>query len=98
METVTRIKIGPLTIPVEFHECLMDGETQLHGQMDWLEYKIKLSNHNPDIYQFVTLWHEVLHALENVYGIRLSERQVEALATLIVQVLQDNEQLRVPPG
>lgn len=92
------IKVGPLVIPVVEYDKLMDGETQLHGQMNWLEYQIRLSSHNPDIYKFLTLWHEVIHALNDTHGISLREKQVEALATGIVQILQDNESMRTPPA
>lgn len=92
-----QVKIGPLLIPVVEYDILMDGETQLHGQMNWMDYQIQLSNHNPEIYKFLTLWHEVLHALNDTHGINLREKQVEVLATGIVQILQDNESMRIPP-
>ena len=92
-----QIKVGPLLIPVVEYDLLMEGEVQLHGQMNWIDFEIKLSNHNPPIYKFITLWHEVLHALNDTHGIKLQERQIATMATGIVQILQDNENMRVPP-
>ena len=41
----------------------------------------------------VTVWHEIIHAIEYTKEIKLSEEDVEKFAEAIVQVLRDNPQL-----
>lgn len=43
---------------------------------------------------FVTLWHEVLHAIDDLVGAGLGEEEVDRLASGIAQVLLQNPGLQ----
>lgn len=89
------IKVGPVRYPVVKVDDLKDDEgTPLHGQASDADCEIRLSNRSSFDQLRVTMWHEVLHCFEGVYGLKLSEKQIELLAPLIVQCLDDNPTLR----
>jgi hemolysin activation/secretion protein len=43
---------------------------------------------------FVTLWHEMLHAIDDVAGTGLSEDKINRLAPILAGVLIDNGYVR----
>jgi len=92
-----KMKIGPVTYPVKLEENLMSGENgrMLHGEARHVKPEIALNKGNtPEIAQ-LTLWHEVLHCFEAVYGdLELTEASVNRLSAYIVMALKDNPELR----
>lgn len=79
--TFSSIKVGPITYaiaPITEPGCL--------GYLNERETRIEV--HRPDDY--LTIFHEALHAVDALYGIGLKERQVRALEATIVPLLKDN--------
>jgi hypothetical protein len=90
-----KIKVGPVLYEVLFVEKLRNDEGQeLFGQADHGPSLIRLNTTNTDSQNFLTLWHEVVHCIENVYGVQLSEEGTIQLSTGIALALLDNPVLR----
>jgi hypothetical protein len=88
---VDSIKIGPVRYRVEIVEDLKGEEgEELHGHIEDATRTIRLNTKAPDDGRYVTTWHEIIHALESLYGLILTEQDINILATSITQVLQDN--------
>lgn len=90
----TKVKIGIIDFEVKTVDGLRAADgTWLHGEINWHDFEIRLAgDHTPES-RFVTLWHEVIHGLEELYGFRLKEREVIALGNGIAQVLRDNPKM-----
>lgn len=90
-----RIKIGPLEYPVLIIKDLEGDDGQkLFGEFDQLGQVIRIREDATPDHQYLTLWHEVLHGLDDEYALLLGEQTVATLAMAIVQLLQDNPDLR----
>lgn len=88
------VKVGPIDYQVKEVDGLRSDDGKwLHGDVNWFEFLIRVSTDHTDRSRFVTLWHEVLHVIETQYGFVLTEQQITCLATGIVQVMQDNNNL-----
>ena len=81
-----KLKIGAhtFTVKIEDSGLLEDGS---HGICKYDDNTIAVSSDLSDSQMVKTLWHEILHALNN----ELSEKEVEWLAEGITQVMLDNE-------
>jgi hypothetical protein len=91
----TRIKIGPVVYTEKFIKNLTGSENQpLFGQVRHLPREIELDASLTGVELLLTRWHEALHALEDIYGIVLSEGDISVLAAGIVQVQMDNPCMR----
>jgi hypothetical protein len=92
------VKIGPHTYRVVEIERLQDrgNYRSLCGQIDFRNLTIEIEKGLVGTYKRQTLFHEIIHGVLENAGIRgdHDEQVVDAIATGIVQVLQDNEWLR----
>lgn len=92
------VKIGPHTYTVNEVERLQDGDgvKTLYGQIKCAQQVIEVEKRLVGSYKRQTVWHEILHGILENAGIREDhdEQMIDALATGIVQVLQDNAWLR----
>lgn len=91
-----QIRVGPVIYPVIVENNLMGSDGRmLHGEARHIRPEIALNAGNtPDVQQ-LTLWHEVLHCFEAVYGeIGFDEVTVNRLSAYIVMALRDNPTLR----
>lgn len=78
---------------IEHQKNLHDGGCELYGQIHYLPEKIYL---NPDAsmaMQKATLLHELLHGLDEMYGIDLKEKQVEKLGNALYMLIKDNPKM-----
>ena len=90
-----QIKVGPVIYKETFKKNLRGDEGQrLFGQVQHLPREIELDASLAGVELLLTRWHEVLHALEDLYGVILSESEVSLLSTGIVQILLDNDFMR----
>ncbi len=98
----TSLKIGPYDYTIETIDNLNDKVGQLFGQHDPETNTIRINGSitNEQI-KAETLWHEILHAIWNVFHIgsyRIGEDAEEFvvanLATGTMMVLRDNPELR----
>ncbi len=98
MRIPNTIKIGPYIyeIKIESEAFLSDDKVQiLCGQCDLGGQTIRIIQQHPDqMYQ--TLWHEVLHGINDFMGTNLDEETVERLAHGLVMVLLDNGMVKRP--
>ena len=85
------IQIGPIRYEIDTAANLNgDDEEGLFGVCDYELQIIHLeSNMRPDR-AAVAKWHEVLHAIDDVYCAGIGERGVGILATAICQLFRDN--------
>lgn len=91
-----RVTVGPHVFRVVARDgaFIAEGGTDLlQGEINHLTGEIRLSVAYPERL-FCTLWHEVLHACDDLAGAEISEEQVNRLANVIAMVLMDNEALR----
>ncbi len=72
---------------------LNDGQHLLAGQYRPMECQIALAEDCSHQHQCLTLWHEIMHGIEDQAQLELGEereRIIEAFARGVYQVLQDN--------
>lgn len=90
------MKIGPITYTERDVEDLRGDEGQrLFGQVSHLPREIELNACLKGIERTLTRWHEALHAVEDIYGLVLSESDVSLLSVCIIQIMIDNPDMKV---
>lgn len=89
-DIVPRVHILHKNYTVSECDNLHDEKSELLGHINYLTQAIELrSDASPDDKR-VTLLHEVLHGIDEAYGLKLKERQVDMLAKALYQLLRDN--------
>ncbi len=72
---------------------LHDEAGDLYGQIHYLPEKIFLNADASEEQKKATLLHELIHALDEMYGIGLKEKQVEKLGNALYMLQKDNPEL-----
>lgn len=88
-----KVKVLYKEYGIEYQENLHDGADELYGQIHYLSEKIFLNPDSSDDQQKATLIHEVLHGMDEVYGIGLKEKQVEKLGNTLYMLIKDNPKM-----
>lgn len=89
------LKVGPYTYAVkELEEVKSERGADLWGQCLMEEQEISLRAGQSSDRKAVALFHEVLHALEDVLEITINEKDLTRLAPALYQVLRDNDLLK----
>lgn len=89
-DVASRVHILHKNYTVSECDNLHDEKSELLGEISYLTQEITLrSDASPDDKR-VTLLHEILHGIDDVYGLKLEERQVDMLAKALYQLLRDN--------
>jgi hypothetical protein len=90
----TTVRIGCIEYSINLvAQPELDGEPKL-GTIDYRKLEIEIDEEmHPDV-QIVTLWHEILHGIDDQHNLGLTDGKTDALAYGIVQVLRDNSWLR----
>lgn len=70
-----------------------DGKNYL-GLLIHRHNKILLSEDQSLEVTYQTLWHEIIHAIDCLFSLGLSEKAVDNVSHCVVQLLTDNEQVR----
>lgn len=86
------VRVGPhiYEVAVETEPFVSDDQrTILCGEANHDAGRIRVLRSLPTR-MFVTFWHEVLHAVDDMAGTELSEDQVNRLAPILAGVLMDN--------
>jgi hypothetical protein len=86
------VRVGPYTyeVSVELDAFLNDDKSgALCGEANHNDCRIRVMARNPD-QMFVTLWHEILHAIDQMAETDLSEETVSRVAPILAMVLIDN--------
>lgn len=91
------LKIGPLVYTVEEIPDLKDtdGSTFLFGSIRYSEQAIKVDAGMSAERKRITVLHEAIHAISDMRGLNLSEKQVVALGVAIYELFHDNPWLGV---
>lgn len=87
------VKVGYKHYKVKEEQNLHESEAELQGQIRYLEQEIALREDITEESKEATLMHECLHALDEMYGIELSEEQVERLGNALYMFIEDNPQM-----
>ena len=85
-----RIKILFKEYQIEQREGLHDGADDLYGQICYFDEKILLNSSCSEDQNKATLIHEIVHGLDEMYGIDLKEKQVEKLGNAFYMLLKEN--------
>lgn len=93
MGAVSSIMIGALRYNVSVVSMNDFSEGGYRGTHDGNNTCIRVSDRISREAAAHTLLHEIMHAIENVYAIRLGERNADLMATAIAQLIRDNPEL-----
>jgi hypothetical protein len=86
----TTLKFGGLKYKVESRSSIEAGGQGYYGECLIEKQIIQIASSFPADRQIITLIHESIHAIDDVYGLNLKETQVERLAMGITAFLMDN--------
>ena len=75
---------------VSERDNLHNAKYELLGEINHLTQEIALRSDVSPEDKRVTLLHEILHGVDDAWGLRLKERQVDMLAKALYQLLRDN--------
>ena len=93
MKIPESVRIGGIEHTVVRERRLNNGENLLCGQIRYMDCRITIEAECSHEYACLTLWHEILHGIENQMQLDLGgngEHIIEAFARGVYQVLQDN--------
>lgn len=88
-----QIRIGPVDYTIRYQERLLDsdGITKLSGSHSAQALELIVDANNAPQFQYTTLFHERVHAIEAQYnGHTLGEAVVDHMAQGLAQVFRDN--------
>lgn len=91
MKRPSSVKIGAYDITIEYIQGL-DVESNLHGDFNYRKMKIRINGDDHPQVQYVTLWHELLHAIYWERSLTPTEEEdtVDRLSTGLAMVFKDN--------
>lgn len=82
---IATLQIGPVKVPI-----FEDPDLEDYGNFCTMpDSRIKISTRQ-GLCRDMTILHEVLHAISDHYGFRLSESQVRGLEQTLTQLVKDN--------
>lgn len=93
MKLPKSVRIGGVEFNVVVAPRLNDGRMLLAGQIRHMNCEIAIAEDCSHEYQCLSLWHEIMHGIEEQAQLDLGENQeriIEAFARGVYQVLQDN--------
>lgn len=93
MTLCEEVKVGFKHYKVKKEQNLHESEVELQGEIRYLEQEIALREDITEEAKEATLMHECVHALDEMYGIGLSEEQVERLGNALYMFIEDNPQM-----
>lgn len=93
MKIPGKIKVLYKEYTVEETANLHDNGGDLYGQIHYLSEKIFLNVDASEEQKKSTLLHELIHALDEMYDIRLKEKQVKKLGNAFYMLQKDNTEL-----
>lgn len=88
-----KIKILYKDYTVTQEQNLHDGNDDLYGQINYSDQTIRLDEQYSDEQKKATLIHEIVHGLDDMYQIGLSEKKVSKLGVAFYQMVKDNPEL-----
>jgi hypothetical protein len=89
---INTVKIGNQTYDVFEVECV-DKHDTLAGQIKFFESEIRIQKELSIELKQETILHEVIHGIENFFGLDLEEDEVKQLGRGLTMVFKDNPKL-----
>ena len=88
-EERNQVIIGSAIYEIEFIDSkeLSQDNTLYYGMCNHAEFKIKVDNTLPDAMKRATLLHEIIHAMESQYSLKLTETTVNVIAHELQRIL-----------
>lgn len=95
MKAIKTLRICGFDYSVSFKEAPIVGGELCDGSHNRSTLQIEIREGLPPQMKYLTLWHEILHAIIDSAALKVENEEavVEAVANGIVQVLQDNPQI-----
>jgi hypothetical protein len=84
------LRIGPFSYKISRVERLDDSGKELYGHVTFGEDIIQISSRFNHRRATVALLHEIIHGIDDLFMLGLSEREVDCLAKGLVMVLEQN--------
>ncbi len=92
---INQVRIGPQDYKISYEEMPRTKEgNPIDGEINYVAGAIRIRAELNDTMGHQTLWHEIVHAICYHAGIRVKERDVDLIATGILNALRDNRGLR----
>ena len=96
MQIPKRIKIGGKVYEVEITDKLWLGAANVSAEIDYTDLVIRVSNAARGKMEADFL-HEVVHGIADAMGYRNhNEREIDAMAQMLYQIIQDNPEMFQP--
>lgn len=93
MNIPQKVKILYKEYEVQEHPNIHNEQGDLYGQIQYLPQVILLNSDASGEAKKATLIHEVLHGLDEMYHIELTEEQIEKLGNALYMFVKDNEEM-----
>lgn len=90
MRIPEKVKILCKEYEISEQENLHDENGDLLGQIQYLPQEIILNSDAAEEQKQATLLHEIIHTLDEMYGIDPKEKQVEKLGNSLYMLQKDN--------
>lgn len=93
MKIPEKVRVGGVEFTIVIEHRLNDGKNLLAGQIRYMDCEIAIAEEGSHEYRCLSLWHEIMHALEEQAQLDLGEHRehiIEAFARGVYQILQDN--------
>jgi Zn-dependent peptidase ImmA (M78 family) len=88
-----KVKIGYHTFEIVHQPEVLYESQPANGLYDEDNSKIFITDKISSQRQKYVLLHEVLHCVEDVYSVKLTEEQIKVLATGLIMFIQDNKDI-----
>lgn len=88
------VQVGGVDYSIDFRKDLRGSDgTKLDGSIDYAPFEILLDSELGIQGNYVTLWHEIVHAILEHAGRDIPDEVIDTMAHGIVQVIRDNPEL-----
>ena len=89
MQLPTSLNIVGREVPI----IVVDVFPEQLGEYNYDDYSIKIKSGQHPLAEADTLLHECIHAIDDCFQLKLSERQVYCLAVGVLALLRDNRNM-----
>ena len=95
----SKIKIGTQIFDIKIIDDLHDSGRELDGWLQPWKSEISLDSRLNTYSSRLTLWHEIVHQIIAIAGIKedIPEPAIDALAYGVIQILEDNKWIAENP-
>ncbi len=91
---IKKIKLGYGTYKVKQKKNVKLQGSEMRGRIDFKKDKIEINKSYSKKQKKVTLLHEIFHAIEEHFGLELTEQEIEGLCNGFADIIHQNPKLR----